>query len=179
MAFRQLVDGSNFDDFEYEPGEHGFVQELFGCDISRGGVQDVGAVEIREGRMITFPNLLLQQLQPFELEDASRAGHLGVLQLFLVDPTVRIVGTADVPAQQLHWWREELVSHSPDPANRALRSLSKLPAELKDRIFDCVDNFPISLEEAKGFRMELLAERQQYTRDHASTVDDCNRFYLV
>lgn len=146
--------------------------------MSRGGVQDVGAVEIREGRMITFPNLLLQQLQPFELEDATRAGHLKILQLFLVDPTVRIAGTADVPAQQLHWWREELDPNSSAPANRNLRGLSKLPAELKDRIFNYVDDFPISLEGAKGSRMKLLAERQQYTRDHASTVRDCNGFSL-
>lgn len=169
------MDGSQFQDFEYEPGEHDFVQQYFGCDIDAGGIQSVGSVELREGRMITFPNLLLHQLQSFKLEDESREGHLKVLQLSLVEPKARIVGTSDVPAQQRHWWREALETPM---VTAGSSSFDKLPTELKDRVYSFVEEFPISLEEAKTLRRHVLAERERYVTGHANTVEEYNGFYL-
>lgn len=48
--------------------------------------------------------------------------------------------------------------------------LASLPAELKQQVLDGVEDFPISLEEAKVLREELMAERKLY-------VDDVNDMY--
>ncbi|KAJ3513544.1 hypothetical protein NMY22_g15008 [Coprinellus aureogranulatus] len=179
LGFQQVADGSNFDmesEYEYEPGEHNFLQEYFGCTKTGGGLQEVGTVELREGRMVTFPNLLPHRLLPFELEDPTQSGHLKVLQLFLVDPNVRIVGTADVPAQQLDWWRESLGNTR--SAGRNASGLDRLPPEVKNEVFNHVDEFPISLEEAKRLRKEMAEERNTYVRELPLYLKDCNSFDL-
>jgi hypothetical protein len=159
-------------------GEHGFLAEYFGCSRDRGGIQDVGSIELREGRLITFPNLLLHQIQPFELEDATRPGHVKLLHMFLVDPNVRIVSTADVPVQRKDWWRERVMERVAFGGRSGVQGLGGLPIELKDQVFNGVEEFPISLEDAKKSRKDLLEERKRYVLGHAGVVHDCNNFYL-
>jgi hypothetical protein len=56
-----------------------------------------------------------------------------------------------VPPQQRDWWARELkLSQS---------KIGQLPAELVDMIVNGVEDFPISLEEAKVIREELMVER--------------------
>jgi hypothetical protein len=40
--------------------------------------------------------------------------------------------------------------------------MGRLPAELKEKVVQYVDDFPLSLEQAKEFREQLMEERKSY-----------------
>jgi len=107
---------------------------------------------------LTFPNILQHRVQPFKLADPTKPGHRKILALFLVDPGIRIISTANVPPQQRDWWSESVVK---DFAKSG-KALGKLSPELKDKVFESVDDFPISMEEAKEIRLRLMEERKKY-----------------
>jgi len=73
--------------------------------------------------------------------------------LFLVDPHISIISTANVPPQQKDWWSEELADQ---------RSLSMLPQELADQVVDEVKEGMMTLEEAKEIRLSLMEERKAF-----------------
>ena len=73
--------------------------------------------------------------------------------MFLIDPHVKILSTANVPPQRRDWWAEEV---------RKIKPLANLPVELFDRIIEDVEDFPISWEEACAMREELMAERGRF-----------------
>ncbi|TFK27630.1 hypothetical protein FA15DRAFT_666301 [Coprinopsis marcescibilis] len=154
LAFRQHSNVVTANGVEYEQHQHDWLEVVFGCENEGSSVQDVGSVNTKEGRLITFPNILQHQVQPFSLEDETKSGHRKILALFLVDPHVRVISTACVPAQQMEWWREEL--------EVGMGGLLSLPLELRDEVFAGVDGFPITLQEAKLFREELMAERKDF-----------------
>jgi hypothetical protein len=58
-----------------------------------------------------------------------------------------------VPAQRRDWWMRQV------PWQRILRPL---PLELKNMVEEQVDDFPISMEEAKEIRKRLMEERKAY-----------------
>jgi hypothetical protein len=118
------------------------------CNIT----QLLGSVETRQGRLLTFPNILQHRVAPFSLADRSKPGHRKILAFFLVDPHLSIISSANVPPQQEDWWteRQELVS-------RLLGE--RLPPELQDMVKGEFDAYPITMEEAKGYRKELMEER--------------------
>lgn len=122
-------------------------------------MQEVGGVDTKEGRLLTFPNILQHRVQPFKLVNPTKPGHCKILALFLVDPNIRIISTANIPCQQKEWWSEEIQADA--------GAVSGLPAELKAHIFDEVKDFPIGLAEAKGLRLKLMKERSSNTTDHA------------
>lgn len=126
-----------------------------------------------EGRLLTFPNILQHQVQPFSLQDPTKPGHRKILALFLVDPGIRIISTANVPPQQRDWWGEEVDRQTADSG----KALAKLSRELKDKVFESVDDFPISMETAKELRLKLMEERKQYGLNQAS-VFERNEFSL-
>ncbi|KAJ2936892.1 hypothetical protein H1R20_g204, partial [Candolleomyces eurysporus] len=167
LAFRQFVSVHEVEGMEYYDQNPHFLHTLFGCHNYSGGVQDVGSVETREGRLLTFPNILQHQVQPFELEDPTKPGHRKILALFLVDPNIRTLSTAYVPSQRLDWWQE-----------LATAELGKLPLELRDQVFEGVEDFPITLDEAKEIRLELMEERKNFVLDHIRTVNRMNEFSL-
>jgi len=70
--------------------------------------------------------------------------------MFLVDPHIRILSTANVPPQRLDWWAEEV---------RKIQPFSGLPVELFDRIMEGVEEFPVSWGRACEVREALMAER--------------------
>lgn len=144
-----------------------WLEYVFGCQQDSTSFQDVGDLVCREGRLITFPNILQHRVEPFGLADRSRPGHRKVHALFLVDPKIKIISTAVVPPQQLDWWRKEIES------SNVLRGL---PAEIRDQIFDEIDDFPISTMDAKKIRLELSKERETYMKMMQKTLDD-NAFY--
>jgi hypothetical protein len=39
--------------------------------------------------------------------------------------------------------------------------------ELKDKVFESVDDFPISMDEAKKLRLELIHERKNYVSEQS------------
>jgi hypothetical protein len=114
-------------------------------------------VATNEDRLLAFPNVLQHQVQPFSLADPTKPGHRKILALFLVDPFQRVIGTANVPPQQREWWAE---------AVQGLEGkLDQLPPELRHQVMTDVGDFPISLEEAKGLRQELMDERRAFVKD--------------
>ncbi|TQV93510.1 WD40 repeat 2 [Cordyceps javanica] len=112
-------------------------------------LQDVGSVTTREGRAVFFPNLFLHRVDPFGLRDKTRPGHRKILALFLVDPEVPVISTANVPPQQRHWW----------PGEGYVRDRLRLPAEVGEMVLDQLD-FPYDEAEARRIREQLMAERK-------------------
>ncbi|KXN81965.1 hypothetical protein AN958_03373 [Leucoagaricus sp. SymC.cos] len=154
LAFRQAVHTAEAEEQRYEQGDSIWLQEIYGMKNWSAAVQNAGSIETREGRVITFPNILQHQVQPFRLADPEKAGHRKILALFLVDPNVRVISTAHVPCQQKEWWA--------DPMLRSDGPLSRLPAELRSLVIHNSKDFPISIDEAKEFRKELMEERKKY-----------------
>ncbi|KAF8061696.1 hypothetical protein FPV67DRAFT_1509958 [Lyophyllum atratum] len=131
-----------------------WLQEVYGCQRSGPGVQYVGAVSTPEGRLLTWPNVLQHQVQPFQLVDRTKPGHRKILALFLVDPNITIISTANVPCQQRDWWSAAVRERN--------SALSALPVEIQEHIFGDVEEFPIGLEEAKELRLTLIEERKVF-----------------
>ncbi|TFK36203.1 hypothetical protein BDQ12DRAFT_725248 [Crucibulum laeve] len=167
LAFRQQSDTDTID-INYPQNAHDWLQIVFGCENEEAAVQEIGAVDTREGRLITFPNVLQHQVQPFKLVDSTKPGHRKILALFLVDPHIRVISTAHVPPQQKEWWTE---------AVRQNKTLKKLPVELQKLVEDAVEEFPISLEEAKKLRLKLMEERKRFVREQGSVFEG-NEFSL-
>lgn len=136
----------------YEQEDHGWLSTVFGCEQGEASVQYVGDVLAKEGRLITFPNTFQHRVLPFKLEDPTKSGHRKILALFLVDPHIQIISSAHVPCQRRDWWAEEL--------DRKHALPDRLPLEIKKEVMGYVDDFPISLEEAKKLRLELMDERK-------------------
>ncbi|KAG2009503.1 hypothetical protein CC2G_012433 [Coprinopsis cinerea AmutBmut pab1-1] len=180
LAFRQvseLDEAAVLSHLEYPQGVVHWLKEVYGCEDREGAVQYVGAVETREGRLLTFPNILQHQVQPFSLDDKTKPGHRKILALFLVDPHIRVISTAHVPAQRMDWWREEFETPPMNLKGINTVGLEKLPLELQDHVLDGVD-FPISLAEAKQLRGELMEERKNFVLDHGRAFEGSICFSL-
>jgi hypothetical protein len=91
--------------------------------------------------------------------DPTKPGHRKILALFLVDPYVRVISTANVPCQRRDWWSREI---------NDINALPGVPSNLQELIVGNVEEFPISMEEAKELRKELMRERKAFVR----TVND-------
>lgn len=158
LAFMQR---SHYDYMEvwYEQNEHDFLEAVYGLSNEEPAIQEVGSVACTEGRLLTFPNILQHRVQPFSLADPTKPGCRKILALFLVDPAIRIISTANVPPQQRDWWAEDV--------QRDLRGhhdvgLGKLSQEIFDKVVESVDDFPIGMDDAKEIRLSLMAERSHF-----------------
>lgn len=166
LSFRQRVSGDTTD-IGYPQDEHDFMQAVFGLDPDGPTIQGLGSVACLEGRLLTFPNILQHQVAPFSILDTTQPGHRKILALFLVDPGLRIISTANVPPQQREWWSEEVVRTFAQSGTK----LSKLSTELKQKVFEGVDDFPIGIEEAKEIRKQLMEERKRYVVDQKTNFE--------
>ncbi|KAF5323944.1 hypothetical protein D9611_008284 [Ephemerocybe angulata] len=164
LSFRQQSQRPDYMDISYGQDYHEWLPEVFGLETQTDSIQVLGSVDTKEGRIITFPNILQHQVQPFKLEDPTKPGHRKIMALFLVDPHTSVISTADVPPQRLDWWAEEVPSKEGDVRNAD--ALTKLPNELKERIFAGVEDFPIDMEKAKEYREKLMEERKSYVLAH-------------
>ena len=68
--------------------------------------------------------------------------------LFLVDPNMRIVSTANIPPQIEDWWKEK--------KQVVAQVLRRLPLELQAMVTQDLDATPITMDEAKRYRLELM-----------------------
>ena len=156
LAFRQQSSTELVDEMQYRQDDHDWFPAIFGCESGGPGLQSVGSVETREGRLVTFPNILQHRVQPFSLLDRTKPGHRKILALFLVDPHTPILSTANIPCQQMDWWRDHIAYLG--------TGLDRLPVELQDAVFDGIRyDFPIGPDEAKDMRLELMQERKDFT----------------
>ena len=154
LAFRQHVEEGM--DLPYAQDDHRAMETIFGFDNETAAIQDLGKVVTREGRLLTFPNVMQHRVLPFHLADPTRPGHRKILALFLVDPHQRIISTANIPPQQKAWWKD-LVHDA--------GVMATLPREISDQILNMTD-FPISMKETKAQRLQLMDERKKFVTAH-------------
>lgn len=112
-------------------------------------LQVLGSVTTRAGRLLVFPNVLQHQVSSFSLADPTKPGYRKILAMFLVDPHIRVLSTANVPPQRRDWWAEEV---------RKLEWFSRFPTELFEHIIDQVEE-PWSMDDAKNVREQLMERR--------------------
>ncbi|KAF2683338.1 hypothetical protein K458DRAFT_45137 [Lentithecium fluviatile CBS 122367] len=159
------MDGS----YRHEDVDRHSLSEVFGLDMDTEFVMELGSILTREDRFIVFPNGFQHCVSPFKLADPTKPGHRKILAMFLVAPKDPVISTANVPPQRKDWWQREVGT------NKGTR-LGALPAELLDLVFEGVGEFPMSLQEAKKIRGELMKERSlmdQEIDDHL-TYDTFN-----
>ncbi|KAL7941279.1 hypothetical protein V8C42DRAFT_335271 [Trichoderma barbatum] len=144
----------------YEQSQHFPIERTFAIpNTDRDTLQYVGGVLTTNSpstgdadtRAVFFPNLLQHRVSSFRLRDPTRPGHRKILALFLVDPAIPILSTANVPPQQRHWWARET------GVEKALAV--RLPNELTQLILDDATGLPFDLNEAKSIRVDLMDER--------------------
>ena len=140
-------------DRSHEPIDYEHIEQLFSIENRGPAVQNLGSVLTKEGRLLVWPNVLLHRGDSFRLADASQPGHRKILALFLVDRHHRIPSTATVPPQQKDWRRKFVTG---------LDRLDDLPPELLEKVFDEAGDFPITMEEARALRLELMKERSDF-----------------
>ncbi|KAF8451885.1 hypothetical protein BDZ91DRAFT_853286 [Kalaharituber pfeilii] len=159
LSFRQHSNRDQASDVYYEQNDNAWLSEIFGCSNFESTVQEVGDITTTPGRLVTFPNILQHRVKPFRLADPTKPGHRKILALFLVDPNIRIISTANVPPQQQHWWGEQVIA-------LADNLMGRFPPQLQNAIVSSEMEFPVSLREAKELREELIEERRQYVTAH-------------
>uniref|UniRef100_A0A914DJ23 DUF4246 domain-containing protein n=1 Tax=Acrobeloides nanus TaxID=290746 RepID=A0A914DJ23_9BILA len=154
LSFRQAVAEP-----EYEQDDDRGCEHFYGLENGSALTQELGYVCAEPGRLIVFPNVFQHKVEPFELVDKTRPGHRKILVFFLVDPTISILSTERVPPQQNSWFFKEVCKIVPQ--------IVMLP-DLAKR---CIQEFlPMTLDEAKIFREELMKERKYYIEDSNSTI---------
>ena len=75
-----------------------------------------------------------------------------ILAFSLVDPNVRIVSTANVPPLREDWWKKK--------KQVVAQVLRRPPLELQDMVTQDLDATPITMDEAKRYRLEPMEERK-------------------
>lgn len=100
------------------------MQSIYGPDVfdARRPNLDLGSVALTEGRMLVVPNVMMRRLEPFELIDRTRHGHLKLVTIAFVGPKVPVVNTAFVPAAgQIvgAQWGDGARERAPPPSRRA------------------------------------------------------------
>lgn len=102
--FDFLKANKHWDGTEFE-----WLEPIFGACLGSPSAQAIASLEIPEGRLITFPNLLLHEYDLFRVADRTKPGHCKVLTFLLVDPNIRVISSAIVPGQRFDWWVKEVV----------------------------------------------------------------------
>ncbi|KAL3467016.1 hypothetical protein BJX64DRAFT_284164 [Aspergillus heterothallicus] len=113
-----------------------WIGAVYGCEDHGPRVQEVISVQCRQGRLLTFPNIFQHRVAPFSLVDRNKPGHRKILALFLVDPNITVISTANVPVQRADWWENA------DDGNGTTELMS--------------------MEDAKHYRDELMDERKAF-----------------
>ncbi|KAF3215291.1 hypothetical protein TWF106_008798 [Orbilia oligospora] len=87
------------------------------CGRSDFSVDQSESTIIKENRVVAFPNLLLHKLEPFELIDKTRGGHLKMLTFYLCDPSLahEMPTTRIVAPQKLETLSTPSVPHQNSP----------------------------------------------------------------
>lgn len=163
LDFRATADKEDLGlDLEYAQSDELNIQRAFAIDDLEDINQDVGSVLTRPNRALFFPNLFQHHVSPFQLVDSTKSGHRKILALFLVDPAIPIISTANVPPQQRSWWSRQVN----DLNNTALMNL---PPEIRILVSSEVQ-WPIDEEEAKETRLELMAERSKLSQEKVQSL---------
>ncbi|KAK0647061.1 hypothetical protein B0T16DRAFT_330051 [Cercophora newfieldiana] len=131
-----------------------------------GGIQNFGNIEIRQGRIIAFPNVFQYRVSGFSLQDRTKPGHRRLVTLCLVDPHQRIISTGNVPPQRADWWAEAIFR------NGSNFSIGNMPQELFQVLFeqgatDSLNIPPEALDKIR-FANRLPLEIMEMVRQHCA-----------
>ncbi|KAF7330232.1 hypothetical protein MVEN_02460400 [Mycena venus] len=116
----------------HEQDDSTCMEVLYGMRRDEPCVQDIGSVETKAGRCLTFPNLYQHRVSPFKLVDKTKPGVRKILVFFLIDPTFSILSASNVP---------------PAAIRELLDYIARLVPGVKSRA------------EAEAVRVELMEER--------------------
>lgn len=141
-----------------------FAPEIYGAITGDPLIQHIGDVDLRQGRLVTFPNIWQTRILPFELADKSKPGHFKILVLHLIDPNRRIMSTSRVPIQRRDWWAKEV--------RRQNAVLWRLPSDIWAQIVAAMEGLPLSMHELEHMRNEFMEERVEYQRKHTKAMMD-------
>ena len=156
MAFRQVSDTESIDEINNNGGNPVWLKQVFGLENNKPAVQEVGPINCKQNRVVTWPNIVQHRFLPFGLKDPTSRGHCKMLKLLLVDPNIRIISTANVPPQRLDW--KDNCSGMP---NAALENLSIGDREKKPPGGQN-EGFPFTMEDAREFLRGINEERKVF-----------------
>lgn len=162
--------GAVGDGEKLSPGPSSIPEELiyraFGFLPEENNFQVLGRVRVHPDNAIFYPNVYKHRHGAFSLVDRSKTGHLKYFKLYLVDPGIPIISTANVPPQQYGWWTESEIH------NQGLGIVQRLPSELKELVHSYVD-FPIDGKEEKKIDQEMSLHRDDMGEClHTTPLDD-------
>ncbi|EUC33067.1 hypothetical protein COCCADRAFT_97087 [Bipolaris zeicola 26-R-13] len=192
LSFRMQIPEGIEEDFEVGQDAYHWLEQIYGTALGCGNgprLQNYGSVQTRQGRLLAFPNVFQHRVSSFKLIDPTKPGHRRFIALWLVDPTKRIISTANIPPQQMSWYTESIFGSS-EPAQQAtLEELPpdivellvelgwpgltnnrecRLPEELMDfvRAYLKQDKFalPMTVQEANEHRLKLMRERSAFVK---------------
>lgn len=157
------------------PGPFSIPEEVayraFGILPEETNFQVLGRVRVNPDNAIFYPNVYKHRHGSFSLVDRTKKGHLKYFKLYLVDPAIPIISTANVPPQQYSWWTKSEIH------NQGLDIVQRLPPELKETVHSYVD-FPIDSKEEGKIDKEIrchrngLGEYLQYTPFYDGKADE-------
>lgn len=107
----------------------------------------------------TFSPAFQHQVQAFGLADKAQPGFRKILVFFLVDPTRRILSTADIPPQQRDWYAGALRRHIPE--------FYRLPKEL---LFQITKDYGMNTARARMHREKLMEERKEMVETNTGAI---------
>ncbi|KAK4208321.1 hypothetical protein QBC37DRAFT_296987 [Rhypophila decipiens] len=196
LSFRQRCE-SEQESLERRVGQslYDYYEKIYDTQLSRGNgqaVQHFGDVVTQQGRLLAFPNVYQHHVSGFELEDKTKPGHRRFIALWLVNPDIRVISTANVPPQQFDWWFEAVANGGGkgqvpldvmqlvldkksggvvagedaavvDKLTAGNKVANRLPPEIMDMVRkDAELDGLMTLEEAKEHRLKLMAERSVF-----------------
>ncbi|QRD01789.1 hypothetical protein JI435_144630 [Parastagonospora nodorum SN15] len=130
LYFRMQTSAYLNDDDAYQVGQDSYkwMEGVYGTGFGCGNspcLQNYGSVVTKQGRLLAFPNVFQQRVSPFKLIDPTKPGHHRFVTLWLIDPTKRVINTANVPPQQLSWYNKLLLSGTAEARKAALAKLPR------------------------------------------------------
>lgn len=173
LEFRQAVNAPMY----YAQNDDVGARKVFGLGRFEKLSQPAGEVIARSGRCIVFPNVYQHRVAPFSMDKRTLAktgeprGYRKILVFFLVDPNQEILSTAKVPPQDQSWFIKQIAKEVREGKTNGQRADEKGGSCISRSYFQLLDNnvlkqmvdkleFPISLSEAKKYRMQLMEERK-------------------
>ncbi|EAW08459.1 DUF4246 domain-containing protein [Aspergillus clavatus NRRL 1] len=157
LEFRQISEIASLLDVEHEHNDHAWLKQVYDLEVGEPSVQVIGKIRSTLGRAVTYPSTLQHRMNRFGLVDKTRPGSAKAVIIFLIDPNVRIISTANIPPQRLDWTFDGVNPQELDGLNHML---DKLTREFRER----KDSLPISMNEARRLHDEVYWERAEYTK---------------
>ncbi|CAD6445649.1 503657a0-9e61-4476-b8f8-1007d2edc4da [Sclerotinia trifoliorum] len=163
LSFRMQTMEDTGEELDVGEDAYHWLEQVYGTYLRSEKspcLQNYGSVETRRGRLLAFPNVFQHKVSSFRLKNPTKPGHRRFIALWLVDPHIRIISTANVPPQQMNWWVDSVFGDTPEARNNALE---KIPAELLTLLVENYLDMDIS---AKDMKIKFPPELMEVVRWH-------------